>query len=229
MFVIKRNGKKEAVHFDKITARIHKLIYGLSISEKDVIEIAKKVIQGIYDNITTTELDNLAAETAAAQTTIHPDFSVLAARIAVSNLHKNTLKSFSKTAQLLYEYTDPITQTHAPLISEEIYKIIRKNADELDSSVIYDRDYNFDYFGFKTLERSYLIRTNGKVTERPQHLFMRVALGIHKEDIQAAIETYNLMSEKWFIHATPTLFNAGTPKPQMSSCFLLSIDRKSVV
>ncbi len=228
MFVIKRNGKKEAVHFDKITARIHKLIYGLSISEKDVIEIAKKVIQGIYDNVTTTELDNLAAETAAAQTTIHPDFSVLAARIAVSNLHKNTLKSFSKTAQLLYEYTDPITQTHAPLISEEIYKIIRKNADELDSSVIYDRDYNFDYFGFKTLERSYLIRTNGKVTERPQHLFMRVALGIHKEDIQAAIETYNLMSEKWFIHATPTLFNAGTSKPQMSSCFLLSMTEDSI-
>lgn len=228
MFVIKRNGKKEAVHFDKITARIHKLIYGLSISEKDVIEIAKKVIQGIYDNVTTTELDNLAAETAAAQTTIHPDFSVLAARIAVSNLHKNTLKSFSKTAQLLYEYTDPITQTHAPLISEEIYKIIRKNADELDSSVIYDRDYNFDYFGFKTLDRSYLIRTNGKVTERPQHLFMRVALGIHKEDIQAAIETYNLMSEKWFIHATPTLFNAGTPKPQMSSCFLLSMTEDSI-
>jgi len=228
MFVIKRNGKKEAVHFDKITARIHKLIYGLSISEKDVIEIAKKVIQGIYDNITTTELDNLAAETAAAQTTIHPDFSVLAARIAVSNLHKNTLKSFSKTAQLLYKYTDPITQTHAPLISEEIYKIIRKNADELDSSVIYDRDYNFDYFGFKTLERSYLIRTNGKVTERPQHLFMRVALGIYKEDIQAAIETYNLMSEKWFIHATPTLFNAGTPKPQMSSCFLLSMTEDSI-
>ena len=228
MFVIKRNGKKEAVHFDKITARIHKLIYGLSISEKDVIEIAKKVIQGIYDNVTTTELDNLAAETAAAQTIIHPDFSVLAARIAVSNLHKNTLKSFSKTAQLLYEYTDPITQTHAPLISEEIYKIIRKNADELDSSVIYDRDYNFDYFGFKTLERSYLIRTNGKVTERPQHLFMRVALGIHKEDIQAAIETYNLMSEKWFIHATPTLFNAGTPKPQMSSCFLLSMTEDSI-
>ena len=228
MFVIKRNGKKEAVHFDKITARIHKLIYGLSISEKDVIEIAKKVIQGIYDNITTTELDNLAAETAAAQTTIHPDFSVLAARIAVSNLHKNTLKSFSKTAKLLYEYTDPVTQTHAPLISEEIYKIIRKNADELDSSLIYDRDYNFDYFGFKTLERSYLIRTNGKVTERPQHLFMRVALGIHKEDIQAAIETYNLMSEKWFIHATPTLFNAGTPKPQMSSCFLLSMTEDSI-
>lgn len=228
MFVIKRNGKQETVHFDKITARIHKLIYGLSIAEKDVIEISKKVIQGIYDNVTTTELDNLAAETAAAYTTVHPDFAVLAARIAVSNLHKNTLKSFSKTAKLLYDYIDPVTNSHAPLLSKEVYDIIRKNADEIDSSIIYDRDYGFDYFGFKTLERSYLIRTNGKITERPQHLFMRVALGIHKEDIKAAIETYNLMSEKWFIHATPTLFNAGTPKPQMSSCFLLSMTQDSI-
>lgn len=228
MYVIKRNGKQEAVHFDKITARVHKLVYGLSVTEKDVIEIAKKVIQGIYDNVTTTELDNLAAETAAAYTTVHPDFAVLAARIAVSNLHKNTLKSFSKTVKLLYEYKDPVTDSHAPLLSKEVYDIIRKNADEIDSSIIYDRDYNFDYFGFKTLERSYLIRTNGKVTERPQHLFMRVAIGIHKEDIKAAIETYNLMSEKWFIHATPTLFNAGTPKPQMSSCFLLSMTQDSI-
>jgi len=228
MYVIKRNGKQEAVHFDKITARVHKLVYGLSVTEKDVIEIAKKVIQGIYDNVTTTELDNLAAETAAAYTTVHPDFAVLAARIAVSNLHKNTLKSFSKTAKLLYDYIDPVTNTHAPLLSKETYDIIRKNADAIDSSIIYDRDYNFDYFGFKTLERSYLIRTNGKVIERPQHLFMRVAIGIHKEDIKAAIETYNLMSEKWFIHATPTLFNAGTPKPQMSSCFLLSMTEDSI-
>ncbi len=229
MYVIKRNGKQEAVHFDKITARIHKLVYGLSVDDKDVIEIAKKVIQGIYDNVTTTELDNLAAETAAAYTTVHPDFAVLAARISVSNLHKNTLKSFSKTAKLLYDYIDPVTNTRAPLLSEETYDIIRNNADEIDSSIIYDRDYNFDYFGFKTLERSYLIRTNGKVTERPQHLFMRVALGIHKQDIKAAIETYNLMSEKWFIHATPTLFNSGTPKPQMSSCFLLSMTEDSIV
>ncbi|MCL1672901.1 ribonucleoside-diphosphate reductase alpha chain [Chryseobacterium oranimense] len=228
MFVIKRNGKQEAVHFDKITARLHKLVYGLAVNEKDVIEIAKKVIQGIYDNVTTTELDNLAAETAAAYTTVHPDFAVLAARIAVSNLHKNTLKSFSKTAKILYDYIDPVTNTHAPLLSKETYDIIRKNADEIDSRIIYDRDYNFDYFGFKTLERSYLIRTNGKVTERPQHLFMRVAIGIHKEDIEAAIETYNLMSEKWFVHATPTLFNAGTPKPQMSSCFLLSMVEDSI-
>lgn len=228
MFVIKRNGKQEAVHFDKITARIHKLVYGLSVTENDVIEIAKKVVQGIYNNVTTTELDNLAAETAAAYTTVHPDFAVLAARIAVSNLHKNTLKSFSETAKLLYQYTDPVSHTDAPLISKEIYDIILENADQINSSIIYDRDYSFDYFGFKTLERSYLLRTDGKITERPQHLFMRVALGIHKEDIQAAIETYNLMSEKWFIHATPTLFNAGTPKPQMSSCFLLSMVEDSI-
>nr|WP_315028597.1 ribonucleoside-diphosphate reductase subunit alpha [uncultured Chryseobacterium sp.] len=228
MHIIKRNGKKEAVHFDKITARIHKLIYGLAVTENDVIEITKKVIQGIYDQVTTTELDNLAAETAAAYTTVHPDFAVLAARIAVSNLHKNTLKSFSKTAKLLHDYIDPVTGEHAPLLSREVFDIILKHADEIDSSIIYDRDYSFDYFGFKTLERSYLIRTNGKTTERPQHLFMRVALGIHREDIQAAIQTYNLMSEKWFIHATPTLFNAGTPKPQMSSCFLLSMTEDSI-
>lgn len=228
MFVKKRNGKLETVHFDKITARLHKLVYGLAIQENDVIEIAKKVIQGIYDQVTTSELDHLAAETAAAYTTMHPDFAVLAARIAVSNLHKNTLKSFSKTAQLLYNYKDPVTAAPAPLISKEMYAIISKNADVLDSSVIYDRDYNFDYFGFKTLERSYLMRTDEKVTERPQHLFMRVALGIHQNDIVAAIETYNLMSEKWFIHATPTLFNAGTPKPQMSSCFLLSMTEDSI-
>ncbi len=228
MFVLKRNGKKEAVHFDKITARLHKLVYGLAVTENDVIEIAKKVIQGIYENVSTTELDNLAAETVAAYTTVHPDFAILAARIAVSNLHKNTLKSFSDTARLMYGYVDPITGTAAPLIGKEIYEIICQHADRVDSSIIYDRDYNFDYFGFKTLERSYLIRADGKVVERPQHLFMRVAIGIHKEDIDAAIETYNLMSDKWFIHATPTLFNAGTTRPQMSSCFLLSMTEDSI-
>ncbi|MGI9527349.1 MAG: ribonucleoside-diphosphate reductase subunit alpha [Weeksellaceae bacterium] len=228
MFVTKRNGKKEAVQFDKITARLRHVNYGLAISENDIIEIAKKVIQGIYDNVTTTELDNLAAETVAAYTTIHPDFSTLAARIAVSNLHKNTTETFSETAKLLYEYIDPITNTHAPLISQEVYQITVDNAAEIDKHVIDKRDYDFDFFGFKTLERSYLIRTNGKVAERPQHLFMRVALGIHKTDIPAAIETYNLMSEKWFTHATPTLFNAGTPKPQMSSCFLLSMTEDSI-
>jgi ribonucleoside-diphosphate reductase alpha chain len=228
MFVIKRDGKKEAVHFDKITSRVMKLSYGLQLKQDDIIEIAKKVIIGIYNNVTTTELDNLAAETAASFTTKHPDFAVLAARIAVSNLHKNTVKSFSETAGLLYNYIDDKTNEPAPLIADDIYAIIQENADRLNASIIYERDYHFDFFGFKTLEKSYLLKVNGKITERPQHMFMRVALGIHKADINAAIETYNLMSEKWFIHATPTLFNAGTPKPQMSSCFLLSMKDDSI-
>lgn len=228
MFVIKRSGKPEAVHFDKITSRIMKLSYGLKVDSDDIIEIAKKVIQGIYNNVTTTELDNLAAETSASFTTVHPDFAVLAARIAVSNLHKNTEKSFSAVAEILYNYIDPKTEEKAPLYSDEVYDIVKANADRIDSAIIYERDYHFDYFGFKTLERSYLLRTEGKITERPQHMFMRVAIGIHKNDIDAAIETYNLMSEKWFVHATPTLFNAGTPKPQMSSCFLLSMKEDSI-
>lgn len=228
MFVLKRNGKKEVVHFDKITSRVMKLSYGLNLKQDDIIGIARKVIIGIYNNVTTTELDNLAAETAASFTTKHPDFAVLAARIAVSNLHKNTTKSFSKTAGLLYNYIDDRTGEPAPLIADDVYCIIQQHADQLDASIIYERDYHFDFFGFKTLEKSYLLKVNGRIVERPQHLFMRVALGIHKTDIEAAIETYNLMSEKWFIHATPTLFNAGTPKPQMSSCFLLSMKDDSI-
>ena len=228
MQVIKRNGKKEAVHFDKITSRVMKLSYGLQLKSEDIIEIAKKVVAGIYNNVTTTELDNLAAETSASFTTRHPDFAVLAARIAVSNLHKNTKKSFSETAELLYHYIDDKTNAPAPLLADDVYAVIKENADLLDAAIIYERDYHFDFFGFKTLEKSYLLKVNGKITERPQHLFMRVALGIHKTDVDAAIETYNLMSEKWFIHATPTLFNAGTPKPQMSSCFLLSMKEDSI-
>ena len=228
MYVMKRNGKQEAVHFDKITSRVMKLSYGLTLKSDDIIEIAKKVIVGIYNGVPTTELDNLAAETAASFTTKHPDFAVLAARIAVSNLHKNTIKSFSETASLLYNYIDDKTGDEAPLLADDVYNIIQQNADILDASIIYERDYHFDFFGFKTLEKSYLLKVNGKIVERPQHLFMRVALGIHKTDIDAAIETYNLMSEKWFIHATPTLFNGGTPKPQMSSCFLLSMKDDSI-
>jgi ribonucleoside-diphosphate reductase alpha chain len=219
MQVIKRNGKREDVSFDKITARVKKLCYGLN-ALVDYIEISKKVIQGLYDGVTTTELDNLAAETAATMASQHPDYAILAARIAVSNLHKNTDKSFSKTMKELYNYIDPKTGEKAGLISEAVHEIIQKNASKLDAAIIYDRDYEFDYFGFKTLERSYLLRMQGQVVERPQQLFMRVSVGIHGEDIEAAIETYNLMSEKWFIHATPTLFNAGTPKPQLSSCFV---------
>ncbi|HEY8959410.1 ribonucleoside-diphosphate reductase subunit alpha [Chitinophaga sp.] len=228
MFVIKRDGRKEAVKFDKITARIEKLCYGFNTEYVDAIDVAKKVIQGLYDGVTTSELDNLAAETAASLTTKHPDYALLASRIAVSNLHKNTIKSFSKTMKKLYEYIDPKTGKPAALLSDDVWEIIRKNAEILDSSIIYDRDFAFDYFGFKTLERSYLLKTDGKVQERPQHMLMRVAVGIHKEDIDSAIKTYNLMSERWFTHATPTLFNAGTPKPQMSSCFLLTMQDDSI-
>ena len=228
MFVIKRDGHKEAVKFDKITARVEKLCYGLNAEYVDAIDVAKKVIQGLYDGVTTSELDNLAAETAASLTTKHPDYALLASRIAVSNLHKNTVKSFSKTMKKLYEYIDPKIGKPAPLLSDDVYEIIRKNAEILDSSIIYDRDFAFDYFGFKTLERSYLLKLDGKIAERPQHMFMRVSVGIHKEDIESAIKTYNLMSERWFTHATPTLFNAGTPKPQMSSCFLLTMQDDSI-
>lgn len=214
--------------FDKITARIEKLCYGFNTEYVDAIDVAKKVIQGLYDGVTTSELDNLAAETAASLTTKHPDYALLASRIAVSNLHKNTEKSFSKTMCKLYNYIDPKTGKNAALLSDEVWEIIEKNADILDSNIIYDRDFAFDYFGFKTLERSYLLKTDGKVVERPQHMFMRVSVGIHKEDIESAIKTYNLMSERWFTHATPTLFNAGTPKPQMSSCFLLTMQDDSI-
>src|SRR6188768_2764896 len=227
MFVIKRSGKKEAVKFDKVTARIEKLSYSLS-PLVNAIDVAKKVIEGIYEGVTTSELDNLAAETAASLTTKHPDYALLASRIAVSNLHKNTNKSFSKTMEALYSYIDPKTGKKAPLIADDVHEIIQKNAQELDSTIIYDRDFGYDYFGFKTLERSYLLKLNGQVAERPQHMIMRVAVGIHGEDIAAAIETYNLMSEKWFTHATPTLFNAGTPRPQLSSCFLLTMKDDSI-
>ncbi|WP_235299007.1 ribonucleoside-diphosphate reductase subunit alpha [Portibacter marinus] len=228
MQVIKRNGRKEDVSFDKITARVKKLCYGLDQNYIDPIEIAKKVIQGLYDGVTTTQLDNLAAETAATMAAMHPEYALLAARIAVSNLHKSTDKVFSKTMEKLYAYIDPKTGQKAGLISDDTMAVIRKNKAKLDSAIIYDRDYSFDFFGFKTLERSYLLRMEGKVVERPQHMLMRAAVGIHGEDIDSAIQTYNLMSEKWFIHATPTLFNAGTPKPQLSSCFLLSTTDDSI-
>ncbi|MGA0258258.1 MAG: ribonucleoside-diphosphate reductase subunit alpha [Saprospiraceae bacterium] len=228
MEVIKRNGIRQDVSFDKITARVKKLCYGLDPEYINHIEISRKVINGLYDGVTTSELDNLAAETAASLATEHPDYAVLAARIAVSNLHKNTNKSFSETMRDLYDYIDPKTGDKAGLISDMHIKIIEDNAAALDAAIIYDRDYSFDYFGFKTLERSYLLRMNGKVVERPQHLLMRASIGIHGEDIDSAIETYNLMSEKWFIHATPTLFNAATPKPQLSSCFLLSMTDDSI-
>jgi ribonucleoside-diphosphate reductase alpha chain len=228
MYVIKRDGRRESVKFDKITARIEKLCYSLDSFFIQPLEVARKVISGLYDGVKTTELDNLAAETAASLTTKHPDYAVLAARIAISNLHKNTLKSFSATMKRLFTYVDPKTGQNAALLSKEVYDIIKKNAVELDEAIIYDRDFGYDYFGFKTLEKSYLLKLEGQIAERPQHMLMRVAVGIHQTDIASAIETYNLLSERWFTHATPTLFNAGTPKPQMSSCFLLTTQDDSI-
>jgi ribonucleoside-diphosphate reductase alpha chain len=228
MLVLKRDGHRESVKFDKITARIEKLCYGLDPKFVNPVEVAMKVINGLYDGVSTQELDNLAAEIAATMTTRHPDFAKLAARIAVSNLHKVTSKSFTNTMKRLYHYVDPKTGQNAPLISKETWKVIHDNAAELDEAILYDRDFSYDYFGFKTLERSYLMKIDGRVVERPQHLLMRVAVGIHGENIPSAIETYNLLSEKWFTHATPTLFNAGTPKPQLSSCFLLTMKDDSI-
>jgi ribonucleoside-diphosphate reductase alpha chain len=227
MYVIKRDGRREAVKFDKITARVKKLCYGLDPTV-DATQVTLKVIDGIFDGVTTTQLDNLTAEVAATMTVKHPDYAQLASRIAVSNLHKNTKKSFSETMKDLYEYLDPKTGEKASLIAEDVYQIIRKHADVLDSAIIYDRDFSYDYFGFKTLERSYLLRLHGKVVERPQQMLMRVAVGIHKDDLESAIRTYNDLSEGWYTHATPTLFNAGTPKPQMSSCFLLQLKEDSI-
>jgi ribonucleoside-diphosphate reductase alpha chain len=227
MIVIKRDGRREPVKFDKITARIKKLCYGLSpmVSAE---QVAMKVIEGIYDGVTTSELDNLAAEVAATNAIQHPDYALLASRIAVSNLHKNTEKVFSVVMKDLYDYVDPKTGERASLIADDVHEIIQSNAEMLDSTLIYDRDFRYDYFGFKTLERSYLLRIDGKVAERPQQMLMRVAIGIHKNDLASAIETYHMMSEGWFTHATPTLFNAGTPKPQMSSCFLLTMQGDSI-
>ena len=227
MFVAKRDGRKEPIMFDKITARIRKLNYGLN-PLVDPVRVAMRVIEGLYDGVTTSELDNLAAEIAATMTTTHPDYAKLAARISVSNLHKNTKKSFSETMEDLYTYVNPRTGKKAPLLSEEVHKIIQKNADKLDSSIIYNRDFGYDFFGFKTIERSYLLKLNGQIVERPQHMLMRVSIGIHLNDIESALETYELMSKRYFTHATPTLFNSGTPKPQMSSCFLLAMKDDSI-
>ena len=227
MYVVKRDGRKEAVKFDKITARIVKMCYGLDPLVTPEV-VAMKVIEGIYDGVTTTVLDNLAAEVAAAKTIDHPDYALLASRIAVSNLHKETKKTFSEVIEDMFKYIDPKTGQNASLVAEDVYQIIMDNKEALDSSIIYDRDFRYDYFGFKTLTRSYLMKLDGQIVERPQQMLMRVAVGIHKSNIQEAIKTYNLMSEGWFTHATPTLFNSGTPKPQMSSCFLLTMKDDSI-
>ncbi|CAK4010309.1 Ribonucleoside-diphosphate reductase large chain [Lecanosticta acicola] len=228
MYVYKRDGRKERVQFDKITARVSRLCYGLDPDHVDAAAITMKVINGVYQGVTTIQLDDLAAETAAYMTVTHPDYAILAARIAVSNLHKQTKKQFSAVVTDLYEYVNPKTRKPAPMISEHTYNVVMKHADELNSAIVYDRDFQYQYFGFKTLERSYLLRINGKVAERPQQMIMRVAVGIHGDDIEAAIETYNYMSQKYFTHASPTLFSAGTPQAQLASCFLIDMKDDSI-
>merc|ERR1711953_1167369 len=228
MVVLKRDGRSETVHFDKITSRIEKLCYGLASEYLDIPAITLKVINGLYPGVTTVELDNLAAEMAATMTTKHPDYALLAARIAVSNLHKETKKRFSDVVTDLFSMTCPKTGKKIPMISEKYYDIVMKHKDELDAAILYDRDFQYQYFGFKTLERSYLLKKEGKVVERPQQMLMRVSVGIHGEDIEGAIETYDLLSQKLFTHASPTLFNAATPRPQLSSCFLLTMSSDSI-
>lgn len=228
LFVVKRDGRKEEVHFDKITSRIQKLCYGLNMDFVDPVAITLRVINGLYCGVTTQQLDNLAAETAATLTTNHADYALLAARIAVSNLHKETKKVFSEVISDLHHYTSDETGKPAPMISEFHYNVVMKNSDRLNSAIVYDRDFGYNYFGFKTLERSYLLKMNGKIAERPQHMLMRVAVGIHGEDIDSAIETYNLLSERYFTHASPTLFAAATNRPQLSSCFLLTMVADSI-
>jgi len=228
MEVIKREGSRERVKLDKILNRIKKQCYGLDMDYVEPMEIAKKVIHGLYDGISSIELDVLAAETAAALTPTHPDYSILAARICVTSLHKVTPKSFSQVIEQLYSYVDPKTGLKAPLIADDVYEIIMNNSKDIDSQIISDRDLDYDYFGFKTLEKSYLLKLNGQPAERPQHMLMRVAIGIHKNDLASAFKTYDLMSQGFFTHATPTLFNSGTRRPQLSSCFLISMHDDSI-
>jgi len=226
--VVKRNGEKEDVRFDAIQEKLTKLSEGLNPKWIDPGTVTKLVIEGLYDGVTTAELDELSAETAASLASQHPDYSKLAARICVDNLHRSTKGVFSEVIADLRKYVDPESGKHAPLISQEVYDIVMENKEKLDAYLDYQRDHNYDYFGYKTLERSYLLRLDGNVAERPQHMLMRVSIGIHHNDIEKALKTYDLMSEGWFTHATPTLFNSGTPKPQMSSCFLLTMQDDSL-
>jgi ribonucleoside-diphosphate reductase alpha chain len=226
--VTKRNGKKEPLTLDKILDRINQQTYGLDQKWVVPFEIAQKVIEGITPDIETRILDQLAMETAAALTTKHPDYQILASRLAVTSLHKETKKSFSETMSDLYHYVDPKTRKHSPIVSDKFFSIVKKHADELDSAIVHSRDHNFDYFGFKVLEKSYLLKINGKVAERPQYMYMRTSLQIWGENIPKVIETYRLLSEGYYTHATPTLFNSGTGRPQLSSCFLLDVEDDSI-
>jgi ribonucleoside-diphosphate reductase alpha chain len=224
MYVIKRNGEREEVSFDKCLKRVQKLSKDLKINP---VEIAQLIITQIYDGVETMKLDELAAEICAAKTTIHPDYGRLASRIIISNHHKNTSPSYSEVIQQLWDNKDYLGNS-LPLINEKLYKMVIENKEKINATIDYEKDFTYDYFGFKTLERAYLKRVNGKIVERPQHMLMRVSLGIHKDDLKEALKSYKLMSEGYFIHATPTLFNMGTTREQASSCFLMTIDDDSI-
>lgn len=220
MKIIKRNNRKENIKFDKVLARIKKQTYGLDSKFIDPVEVAQKVISGLYDGVTSKEIDSLAAETAASMTIKHPDYSILASRIGITSLYKETNKNFTDTITILYNYVDPKTNLSAGLINDDVYEFIMNNSDELNSAIITDRDFLIDYFGFKTLERAYLLKVDSKIVETPQFMWMRVACGIWYGNVEQVIKTYDLMSQKYFTHATPTLFNSGTKRPQLSSCFV---------
>jgi len=226
--VIKRNGKKEPVMLDKIVDRITQQTYRLDQKWVVPFDVAQKVIAGVSPDIKTSVLDRLAMETAASLATKHPDYSILAARLAITTLHKETKKSFSETVSDLYNYIDPRTNRPSPIVSESFFAIVNNHKDELDSAIVHSRDHNFDYFGFKTLEKSYLLKINGVVAERPQYMYMRTAIQVWGDNIEKVIETYNYLSEGYYTHATPTLFNSGTGRPQLSSCFLLDTEDDSI-
>jgi len=227
MYIVKRDGRRETVKFDNITKRIRALCDGLDQKYIDPVAITQKIVQGLFNGITTSDIDTLVAETCAYMSQNHPDFSTLAARVAVSNLHKSTSSSFSETCEVLYGYVDKQGRA-AALIAGDVWEFIRANASELDEAIDYRRDFGYDYFGFKTLEKTYLLRVHGRIVERPQHMLMRASCGIHAGSVERAIETYDLMSRRYFTHATPTLLNAGMPQPQMSSCFLLTVKSDSI-
>lgn len=228
MQVRRSNGTLEAARFDRITEKVTRLSEGLDRKYIDPDLITKKTIEGFYDGITTRELDELTAEIAASMATVHPDYSLLAGRILVARLHQETPDRFSEAMTALYDYVDQATGENASMIAEDVYRMVQENAETLDAAIDHQADYSYDYFGFKTLEKSYLLRKNGKVVERPQYLLMRVAVGIHKENLEKVLETYRLLAEKYYTHASPTLFNAGTRKAQMSSCFLVAMKDDSL-
>lgn len=228
MKVIKRDGSIEPIKFDKISARIKKQTYGLNTDYVDFMEVTQKVIAGIYDGITTRELDDLASKTAASLTRVHPDYSKLASRLAISSLKKYTKKSFVETIEDLYNYINPNTGEPAGLISDNVYEVVKKHGKKLDHMIVHDKDFNFDFFGFKTLERAYLLKMKGEIAETPQHMYLRVAIGIWGDNLKEVQKTYDSLSNGLFTHATPTLFNAGTKKPQLSSCFLVAMEDDSI-